>query len=334
MDSDFLNGVEGYNYLIQIKNGVPVFKKIGWQHQRTYKNINEIPITNLGLTDRINEWKRRCSHPYCARGLQRLTFNGYEFTDLVNNEPKIIEKLVEIASRFEDPILIEGGHFIPELSDFDFVPKQPINSLKKTLDVINILTSKYNKSVDLLLFINDLHMGKGGFFSKVNRQDYLEDFSLPSPIKHLLRNYQKRSGFNIFVTTEKKMSLKLNREKKSLVREGKIKKNNNSYVLSVPIQGVSNLVLINNSSRNQLSGFIKCLGACSRVIKLAAEMGYKNYIQIFPVCAFEGTELSYKISKHLFDIDMNVVNFYTTVTCFSDAKKIYYKKSKPLNFFE
>lgn len=330
--TDIICGTEGYNFLIKIEKGKPVFKKILWEHQRQKKNINEIPIPSKGYTDRIKEWKRRCSHPYCARGLQRLSFNGHEFEDLINNESLIVKKLIEVTSKFDDPILIEGGHFIPELSDFNFVPEQPLSSFKKTLEIIYTLTSQHNKTVDLMIFINDLHMGKGEFLSRVNRQDYLDDFTLPLPMKELLINYQKKCSFNVFVTTEKKMALKLNREKGNLLRNGKIKKINKQYFLSSPIKKYKNLEIINNSSHNPLSGFIKCLAACSRVIKLTSEMGYKNYIQIFPVCAFEGTELAYNISKYLFDINMNIVNFYTTVTCFSNAKNISYKQSKPLDF--
>lgn len=332
MIDEIIKGTDGYNLLIAIERGSPAFKKIGWDYQRKFKNINDIKLPSEEYSDRIVDWRRKCSHPYCSRGFQKLSLNGNEFKELINNETLIVEKVIEIASRFEEPILIEGGHFIPELSNFDFVPEQPFNALRKALGILHDLAGKYNKKVDLLLFINDLHMGKGQYLSRINRHDYFEDFVLPNPIKEIILDFQSTCKFNVFVTSEKKMALKLNREKGNFIKDNKVKRVDNKYLLTKTINNYENFEIINNSANNPLSGFIKCMEACSRVIKLASEMGYKNYIQIYPVCAFQGTELSYKIAEHLYEINLNIMNIYTTITCFSDRKEARYRPSKPLNF--
>ncbi len=318
-----IKGKDGYNLLTQIINEKPVYKKLKWEYQRKEKNINDFSLENN--IDRIGKWKRGCRNPSCARGFQVLNINGKDYEDLTNKPDLISEKIIETAELFEGKILVQGGHYIPELRDLDFIPNQPLEALITALEFVKILNKNTHKA-DFLLFINDLHMGENEEIAKMNRTNFIANFSIPNDIKRVILSYLKEVEFDIFVTTERKMMLKLNREKKKLLTKGKLIKSEhqNEYLISKPLLGKENIAIINNAKNNPLSGYIKCLGATSRVLKLAIEMGYNNFIQIYPVCAYQGVKLSYEIVKHLYDADINVINFFTTVTCFSDAKKIKY----------
>lgn len=260
-------------------------------------------------------WRRSCHSPAKALGLESLTLHGEEFEELVNSDTtRDSETIDQTAEEFLDQIgervLIQGGHYMPELGDLSFAPEQTVKALEQALKLAEKAYDK-GKEVDVLIFVNDLHMGQGG---EIRRQ-YFENYSLPTRMRELVKEYRERCNFNVYVVGERKLSDKLQRDRRSRIRD-KLVETSEGY--AVDIEGDQRL-LVPKQDIN-LGGHPKCLAAVTRLYALAEELGYDGFAQVYPTCGKAVAESAFDIAEVLYDTKLPVMNLYRTVTCFSNSE--------------
>jgi hypothetical protein len=265
------------------------------------------------------KWKRVCNSPAKALGLESLVYhNGDEFEEHVNSNTKedseeIDVKVDEYLSKMGDRILVQGGHYIPNLRKLSSMPNQPLKALEQALEIAE-RASKISKEADVLIFINDLHMGKDD--GPQNRKEFFEDYALPDAVGELIQKYREKFDFNVYVAGERKLSDKLQRDKRSRIKD-RLVETDEGY--AVEVREEQRLVVPNQEVN--LGGHPKCLAAVTRLYALVEQLGYDGLAQVYPVCGKSVAESAYDIAEKLYDTSIPVLNLYRTVTCFSNSTK-------------
>jgi hypothetical protein len=267
--------------------------------------VEDIPTT----------WRRRCDSPAKTFGLESLTLHGNKFEEIVNpdttqDSETIDQAAEEFLEQMGERVLIQGGHYMPELSDLSFAPEQTVKAFEQALQLAEKAYQK-GKEVDVLIFVNDLHMGQGGEI----RKQYFENYSLPTKMKELVQAYREKFDFNLLVVGERKLSDKLQRDRRNRIRD-KLVKTNEGYAVEV---NEEQRLLVPNQDIN-LGGHPKCLAAVTRLYALAEELGYDGFAQVYPTCGKSVAESAYDIAEVLYDTKLPVLNLYRTVTCFSNSE--------------
>lgn len=287
-----------------------------------YERENIIPEENL------KDWKMKCGNPQCGYGNEQLTFNGNQI-ETYNIDETLDSKIENDV--LGDRILVEAGHYIPNLRNTKLTSEQPLKALKEGIKIIEKIYD-LGKTADLLIFVNDLHMGKEGdveneeeSLATKNRNKYFEDYILPTKMAEaILESREKGYEFDVIITGERKLSNKLQRERENRLKKGllikeKISEKESEYFVQT---NLGKYLISSNVQNNPDSGYLKCLAACTRVVSLAKEMGYTGMLQVYPVCAPSSVEPAVKINKVLYhDKTIPVMNLYRTVTCFGGKKE-------------
>lgn len=249
--------------------------------------------------EEIIGWNMACRNPD-----HKIKEEGvYIDNNLIQGEiSEIINQTLENRT-LGNNILVQAGHYIPNLKNLDFISNSPLNTLNLGFDIIDQIKA-YNSNADMLIFLNDLNMGDNE--GKV-RDEFLKTYSLPTKAKNLILDRKKNS--NIIVLGERQMSNKLNREKDNLALE----KKDNAYFVN--IEGIEYPIIVNNEGIKH-AGKGRCLAACTRIIPFAEQLGYTGIIQVYPRCTVDTIENATKASKILYDSKIPVVNVYKTNSCF------------------
>lgn len=318
-EKNFLN-YDSNNFFIlkAIEEGEVGLDKILFDYERE----NTIPEENL------KDWRRGCRNPQCGKGDEQLTFNGNKIE--TENIDETLDSIIE-NNDLGDRILVEAGHYIPDLRDTKDVSGQPLQALKEGIKIIEKIYDS-GKKADLLIFVNDLNMGKGN--AEENRDKYFEDYVLPTKMAEVIEESRKKGyEFNVIIAGETKLSRKLQRDRKNRLKKGllikeKISEKESEYFVQTNLEKyliISNVKYKSSDVENTPSkventpnpSLLKCLAACTRVVSLAKEMGYTGMLQVYPVCAPGSVEPAVIINKALYpDKTIPVMNLYRTVTCF------------------
>ncbi len=286
----------------------------------SYQRKNpRIPEERLRWTDagREVEWRRTCHSPAKAFGLETLIFHGEEYQEHVNpdttqDSEEIDVKVDEYLDQSGQRILVQGGHYIPNLRDLSSIPNQPMKALEQALEIAE-KAHQMGKEVDVLIFVNDLHMGKDD--GPQNRREFFEDYALPDAMRDLIQQYREKFDFDVYVVGERKLSDKLQRDGRNRIRD-KLVETPEGY--AVDIEGDRRLVVPNQDIN--LGGHPKCLAAVTRLYALTEELGYDGFAQVYPTCGKSVAESAYDIAEVLYDTKIPVLNLYRTVTCFSNSE--------------
>ena len=282
----------------------------------------------LNLITKSKDIRNKCNNKWALKGYHTITFNGKEFEELktLKKESKEIDlEIIKFTDNLEGKILIQAGHYIPDINDLSKIQKQPLDAFKYAIKLGNKFIEE-GKKADLLLFINDLHLGKGKVGDE-NRKLFYENFALPNEIRNIMLTNKHK--FNLIVVGEKQLSNKLIKDiqniflksKKVFIEKiGKYKlyKFNKETIGIIKPKNLKKEDEIKDIEDN--SSHIRCSAACIRVSYLAEEMGYKSYIQIFPTCAYSEVEFGCKISKNLYRRKINILNIYKTMTCWGNCE--------------
>lgn len=317
----------GLNYVN--KNFIYLIDKI-----KTNKliKLKLIPIEkewNLDINKfKLNNVRNKCNNKWALKGYHTITFNGKEFENIktLNKESTDIElKIEKITKKLENKILIQAGHYIPDIKNLSKIQKQPLNAFNYAITIANKIIKK-GKKVDLLLFINDLHLGKG-IEGEENRKLFYDNFTLPKDIQKII--LENKNKFNLIVIGEKQLSNKLIKDTQNIFLKNKkiIEEKIGVYKIYKLDKEIIGVIKPKNIKKNEeinkieinLS-HIRCSAACIRVCHLAEEMGYKSYIQIFPTCAFGEVGFGTQISKKLYNTKINIFNIYKTMTCWGNCE--------------
>lgn len=226
----------------------------------------------------------------------------------------INEALEKILPEFEGPVLIESGHFMPNLEDFSKIGTQPLNALKKALFFLEKLITKYNKKTDLILFINDLHMTFN--HGSENRKKYFENFSMPTKMSELIKEYKDKLEFNVFVTAERQLYNRFVKDsKKEKWQEKKLVMKDMNGSISIHLDDGTYKIIEHGENLKKISS--KCYGACAKLCSLSKNLGYRTLLSFYPICGKHGSEIGTKVARKVYGEDLLVVNAYTTFSCFS-----------------
>lgn len=292
-------------YLLEsIKNKKAQFKKVHLYKKETVnslKDFNELSfLQNLNLSTLNN----LCKNPFKGTGDKIVTINGEKDIDfsLVNSVRK--------DSKINDSnsIMIVSGHYIPNYNDFRTIPQNSKLLLEESRGTLNFCSENYNKTI-LCILINDLSFSHFGIDF---RQKFYDHYVLPKVITKFYNSLSEPSKVQIIVVSERKLSNKFVRDKKKMIRTGKLIKDikiPGDYYIN--IKGNKELVI---SSTNSTS-FMKCVGAIIKLYDLAIILGCKTIIQYYPTCAYRSVELAGQISQQL-GIGVNTNNIYKTNSCF------------------
>jgi len=200
---------------------------------------------------------------------------------------------------FGEKVLVCAGHYAPLLSSPSRVGGSPIASLHGGLDAILDLRDM-GKEADLLILINDLHMGED---SAEVRENYYRDFKLPYELSKSILNAYKEQSFSTYVIGERKLANKLRGEIKR-------KRNVNLDLLVEDKKGVhvkvdgKKVPLIVNERDSKTTYHHQCIGAIARLYALATtELGYDSLLLILPTCSKPRSTIGLEVGRQLYGLE-------------------------------
>jgi hypothetical protein len=341
------------NVLEKWKNKIPVFVEDDLNSSNLEQRLNNFHTNELKEILEKNNWKKKCNTSHCFVGSKSIYLNGEELISYIesqvpkrndndrmnflNETDKEIDSILN-AYFFQDnlidkgKILVQAGHFIPDLNNLKNSSLQSLNALEDGLKFIKEVYQN-GGSADLMLYSNDLRMFEGG---KI-RDDFSDNLVIPENYIFLINEYvteikkitdkqDRKSDFKVFLTTEKKLYNKVSRDAKKYENitkeEFKYKnKNEDKPVDAVRYKTVSGIIIKDTSSGQHISQ-IKCDSACMRLNMLAEEMNYASLVNFYPTCAKKGIEERAMTAFN--DINpnsnLNIFNVYKTYTCWVDQK--------------
>lgn len=170
----------------------------------------------------------------------------------------VINRIINAGNQNER-ILVTAGHYMPFLPNLELVRGDPLGALGFGVAVVAHMRAAGLRA-DLAILINDLHM-LGGTETEGNpiRRQFWRDYTLPSAYQEIIGyGLEQTRGFEIWVTGERML---YNR----IIREAR----NDPRIMEI------------------LQGFLtetKCIGALTRFLQFARNMGYGACIEIYPTC--------------------------------------------------
>jgi hypothetical protein len=193
------------------------------------------------------------------------------------------------------PAIVLAGHYIPDLLDFDKMPKDAVESAKLGFALLESL--RFHGPADFLLYVNDIHVPALPKQSKVQnpyREMLYNPFVPPAAIRELMARHRVRelryegekSNYNSYTAHVRRHVEKLDfveRESSGLYR--------------VQTDGVGFSVFDEPDS--------KCVGAVAWLFKLLAENGYQSCIFLYPNCTRANLERALRVSSNTFGIDFS-----------------------------
>ncbi len=279
-----------------------------------YSNYLNSGSINL-LQERIiyNNWRPSCLKSKIDENRFQVSYQGKIIISRRNDDIGISE---DILSHLGKKVLLIGGHYMPDIRDLKRYPNQPFLALKKTFELAKFFPSN---RFDLLILINDLNLGHTANSSAANRKEILDDFFIPEKLQKEVES-NKEIINDVYFINERKLFLKLNRERHLLLKKNKLIKKDNMYMLYG--NGLSDII-ISNRDDDENKGYYRCVGAVTRLLKMADDMGYDGVLQVYPVCSVDTVEKGLQHARFLYDVKLKVLTVYKTFTCFSNSPYAY-----------
>ena len=321
------------------KNKKPIFEEDDLNPSELEQRLNNFHTQELKDELQKTGWKKRCNTTHCFVGGKSIYKNGKELMSYIqsqvpnisdknrfsflNETDKEIDSILD-AYFFQDNlidkgrVLVQAGHFIPDLNNLKNSSLQSLNALE---DGLNFIKKIYQEggSADLMLYVNDVRMLEG---EKI-RKNFKENLVIPEEYVSLIKEYvneiekitfeqDRKNDFKIFFTGEKQLYNKSLREAK---KNKNLRKDGDQYITK------SGIIIGDTSSGSHISQ-IKCDSACMRLNMLADEMNYASLVNFYPTCAKKGIEDRTMTAFN--DLNPNssldIFNVYKTYTCWVDKK--------------
>lgn len=326
--------------------GKPIFEEDSLIPSDLESRLGTFHTDGLRQNMKRFNWKKRCNTSHCFVGSKSIYKDGVELISSIpflvprrneSDRTVFLEKTDEDIDSILDAyfseesdllkkgkILVQAGHFIPDLNNLRDGSLQSIKGLEEGLRFIKKIYEK-GGSADLMLYSNDLRMMKGGI-GEETRNSFYDNLVLPEAYVSLVKRYseeiekitqeQNRDyNFELFFSGEKRLYNRSLKEAKKLVKSGMVEKKDRQYVTK------SGVVVADISSGEHVSQ-IKCDSACMRLNMLANEMGYISIVNFFPTCAKKGVES--RSMKAFYDLNpdsaIEIFNVYKTYTCWVDKE--------------
>ena len=239
----------------------------------------------------LKKWHFRC---------KRLGQDGNE--EMALRYPDIIigEKREDWVSFFSDmwtfPTVVSAGHYIPNLRDFDSMPRDAAESAEFGFKILRNL--RRMGKADFLLYINDIHvpaLPKGSKVQNPFRQRLYSDFAPPHAIRELMQHHEldsilyggEKKHYNSFVRYVRRNWARLGIER--VERVGKIQ-------YAIPA-GEKEFLLFDTPDS-------KCVGAIAYLFNLLAR-SYRSCIFIYPNCSRRNITTALEVSSHVFGLEFS-----------------------------
>lgn len=208
------------------------------------------------------------------------------------------------------PAMVLAGHHIPDLTDFDNMPKDAAESAKLGFMLLDRLR-QYGKT-DFLLYVNDIHVPALQKKSKVRnpyREMLYSPYVPPSAVRWLMARYDvgeilyegEKSNYNSFVSHIRRKTggnRHVERQDKGL------------YRVHTDVRGFN--VFDEPDS--------KCVGAVAWLFKLLIDNGYESCIFLYPNCTRANLERALRVSTNVFGIDfsrdMDAYLLFLNLSCY------------------
>jgi hypothetical protein len=257
---------------------------------------------------KLNGWSGKCGNPWCATGEWRVTLNGKEAAEFMPSENKFLrfDQNDEWLNRMGNRVLVQGGHFIPNLKDASS-PYWASYGLEIALKVIEVAQSK-GKRADLFILVNDLSMGT----RSDNRSEYWLDFKLPREMQEMIVACKERNrkDFRVLVAGESFLS---NHVQKYVIPK-----------LESGIRDQINDIIVERNEEkrtdddSRLSGQKKCRAAIAQLLSIASRF-YDGMVQVYPVCGRGQGERAQEVFRLAFEQAVspaiNVLSIYAGKKC-------------------
>jgi hypothetical protein len=250
----------------------------------------------------------RCSNPWCATGEWGITMNGEEIAKNTQHGLLFFTKKSEWLNSVGDRILVQGGHFMPDLkgaSDSAWAAY----GLEIALKIVETAW-QWGKKADLFMLVNDLAMGK----RSENREEYWFEFGLPKEMQGMIAACRERVGknFGVFIAGESFLS--------NHMQKYVIPKLGNETVCEIQDIVVERNRWKTSEKDERESGQRKCRAAITQLYILAGRF-YDGLVQIYPACGREQCERAQEVFRLVEkDADaLNVLNIYAGKKCWGSG---------------
>lgn len=239
----------------------------------------------------LKKWHFRC---------RRLGQDGNEEMALRYPEIIIGEKREDWVSFFSNmwtfPAVVSAGHYMPNLRDFDNMPRDAAKSAEFGFEILGNL--RRMGEADFLLYINDIHvpaLPRGSRTRNPFRQRLYSDFAPPQAIRELMQRHGLESilyggekrHYNSFVTYIRRNWARLGIEK--VEKEGK-----SQYEIPA---GEKEFLLFDAPDS-------KCVGAVAYLFKLLT-LSYRSCIFVYPNCSKRNIITALEVSSRVFGIEFS-----------------------------
>lgn len=209
------------------------------------------------------------------------------------------------------PAIVLAGHHIPDLTDFDAMPKDAAESARLGFMLLSSL--RRLGQADFLLYVNDIHVPALPKRSKTRnpyREMLYDPYIPPRAIRRLMAEhrtgqifYEGEKGnynsFTGFIRRKAEGLRHVERQDKGLYRVNTI---------------ISGFDVFDEPDS-------KCVGAVSYLFKLLLENGYRTCVFLYPNCTRANLERALRVSTNVFGIDfqrdMDAYLLFLNLSCYS-----------------
>jgi len=252
--------------------------------------------------EKLGGFSGKCGNPWCATGEWGVTMNGEKIAENTPhgllNFTKRREWLEGVGSR----ILVQGGHFIPDLKGASD-PAWATYGLEIALKVVEVAWRR-GRNADLFVLVNDLSMGK----RSGNRGEYWLEFAFPKEMQGMIAACRERVGknFGVFAAGESFLS---NHLQKYVIPQ-----------LEADVAGRIGDITVERNMGKRLetdekeSGQRKCRAAITQLHILASRF-YDGLVQVYPACGRGHGERAQEVFRLAFGKELNVLNIYAGKKC-------------------
>lgn len=290
--------------------------------------IKDLIDSENGIDTSANWW------PSCSKA--RMSRNKFQVhLNAINPKNDYYENTVIIKQEYEDTtvfenqsfsnlygllgnnLLIVAGHYMPDIRDLNLFPREPFKAL---LGSVQFIKNLQKASIDYLILLNDLSLGSCAGFSEINREALINNYQIPEELYNELMQLRRHRVNRCFFINERKLFLKLNRERKQLMNEGRLvevkQMNGSKFIINSP-QGQD--VIISNVTDDLDKGYYRCVGAVNRLVKLAEDLGYSGIVHFYPYCSIDTVSTGIKQSRLLYNVKIPVLSVFLSFTCFKNV---------------
>jgi hypothetical protein len=321
------------DYFIQIKrilnDGIDS-KPLAVIDKTKYSTINDLFQVD-SISDNTVNWWPSCSKAQISKfkfqvHLNIFNKNGQTSTNTIlikeeSDNLSVFKDVVfsELKELLKEEILIVAGHYMPDIRNLNLFPNEPYKAL---LNSIEFLKSLNKRNVDYLILLNDLSLGSTEYLSKTNREMFIENYHIPELLYTELSKLKKYGVRRCLFINERKLFLKLNRERKSLLNSGKLVEKVDDYGSKYLLNSTDcNDIIISNITNDVSKGYYRCVGAVNRLIKLAEDLNYKCIVNFYPYCSIDTVTKGINHSRQLYDVKIPILNIFSSFTCFKNKTK-------------